>query len=204
MRERYPARAASDRPYRVSSGAIPCGCGGIGRRARFRSVWGTQIPVEVQVLSAAFVASQGPLRHLLVVSLGTRWYRDTNANQARCGWPGRRSQAIARCPGADRWIDGRHLPLRCGPADRAHRTNRAAGGRVRRARRDRQDSDRRRHRLRADRRWPAVTALALDTSVAIPLLVQTHRAHDAVVGWWNGREIALSGHAVAETYSVLT
>ncbi|HXE46038.1 MAG TPA: PIN domain-containing protein [Conexibacter sp.] len=49
-----------------------------------------------------------------------------------------------------------------------------------------------------------MTALALDTSVAIPLLVQTHRAHDAVVGWWNGREIALSGHAVAETYSVLT
>jgi toxin FitB len=49
-----------------------------------------------------------------------------------------------------------------------------------------------------------VTALALDTSVAVPLLVQTHRAHDAVVRWWAGREIALSGHAVAETYSVLT
>ncbi len=49
-----------------------------------------------------------------------------------------------------------------------------------------------------------MTALALDTSVAIPLLVQTHRAHDAVVHWWDGREIALSAHAVAETYSVLT
>jgi toxin FitB len=49
-----------------------------------------------------------------------------------------------------------------------------------------------------------VTALALDTSVAIPLLVQTHSAHDAVVRWWDRREIALSGHAVAETYSVLT
>jgi predicted nucleic acid-binding protein len=49
-----------------------------------------------------------------------------------------------------------------------------------------------------------VTTLALDTSVAIPLLVQTHSAHDAVVRWWDGREIALSGHAVAETYSVLT
>jgi len=49
-----------------------------------------------------------------------------------------------------------------------------------------------------------VTALALDTSVAIPLLVQTHQAHDAVVRWWDGREIALSGHAIAETYSVLT
>lgn len=49
-----------------------------------------------------------------------------------------------------------------------------------------------------------MTQLALDTSVAVPLLVQTHRAHEAVVRWWNGREIALSGHAVAETYSVLT
>ncbi|HJQ42137.1 MAG TPA: type II toxin-antitoxin system VapC family toxin [Jatrophihabitantaceae bacterium] len=46
--------------------------------------------------------------------------------------------------------------------------------------------------------------IALDTSVAIPLLVQTHRAHHAVVSWWDGREIALSGHALAETYSVLT
>ena len=46
--------------------------------------------------------------------------------------------------------------------------------------------------------------VALDTSVAVPLLVQTHRAHDVVVRWWNGREVALSGHAVAETYSVLT
>ena len=46
--------------------------------------------------------------------------------------------------------------------------------------------------------------LALDTSVAVPLLVQTHRAHTAVVRWWDGRKIALSGHAVAETYSVLT
>jgi predicted nucleic acid-binding protein len=49
-----------------------------------------------------------------------------------------------------------------------------------------------------------LTALALDTSVAIPLLVATHRAHAAVSGWWNGREVALSGHALAETYCVLT
>ena len=49
-----------------------------------------------------------------------------------------------------------------------------------------------------------MTALALDTSVAIPLLVATHRAHAAVTRWWSGREVALSGHAVAETYSVLT
>ncbi len=48
------------------------------------------------------------------------------------------------------------------------------------------------------------TVTAVDTSVAIPLLVQTHRAHAAVSGWWNGRTLALSGHALAETYSVLT
>lgn len=45
---------------------------------------------------------------------------------------------------------------------------------------------------------------ALDTSVAIALLVQTHEAHDAVVAWWAGRDVALSGHALVETYSVLT
>jgi predicted nucleic acid-binding protein len=49
-----------------------------------------------------------------------------------------------------------------------------------------------------------LTALALDTSVAVPLLVQTHDAHNAIVRWWDGREVALSGHALAETYSVLT
>jgi mRNA-degrading endonuclease toxin of MazEF toxin-antitoxin module len=32
-----------------------------------------------------------------------------------------------------------------------------------------------------------VTTLGVDTSVAIPLLVQTHRAHAAVVRWWDGR-----------------
>ena len=46
--------------------------------------------------------------------------------------------------------------------------------------------------------------LAVDTSVAVPLLVQTHTAHAAVVRWWANREIALAGDAVAETYSVLT
>lgn len=40
--------------------------------------------------------------------------------------------------------------------------------------------------------------------MAIPLLVATHRAHGAVSRWWGGREVALSGHALAETYSVLT
>ena len=46
--------------------------------------------------------------------------------------------------------------------------------------------------------------MALDASVAVPLLVQTHAAHAAVVRWWAGREVALSGHALAETYSMLT
>jgi predicted nucleic acid-binding protein len=46
--------------------------------------------------------------------------------------------------------------------------------------------------------------IALDTSVAVPLLVQTHSAHSAVARWWQGRPVALSGHALVETYSVLT
>ncbi|MGK2852867.1 MAG: type II toxin-antitoxin system VapC family toxin [Microbacteriaceae bacterium] len=46
--------------------------------------------------------------------------------------------------------------------------------------------------------------IALDTSVAVPLLLQSHRAHALVVDWWKGRDVALSGHAAAETYSVLT
>jgi predicted nucleic acid-binding protein len=49
-----------------------------------------------------------------------------------------------------------------------------------------------------------LTATAIDTSVAVPLLVARHSAHEAVVRWWNGRTLALSGHALAETYSVLT
>jgi len=46
--------------------------------------------------------------------------------------------------------------------------------------------------------------LALDTSVAVPLLVQTHTAHISVVSWWAGRPVALCGHAAVETYAVLT
>lgn len=49
-----------------------------------------------------------------------------------------------------------------------------------------------------------MTTLALDTSVAIPLLVQKHREHAAIVRWCDSQELVLSGHAVAETYSVLT
>ena len=46
--------------------------------------------------------------------------------------------------------------------------------------------------------------VAVDTSVAVPLLVRSHHDHADVVRWWNGQEIVLSGHALAETYSVLT
>lgn len=46
--------------------------------------------------------------------------------------------------------------------------------------------------------------LALDTSAAIPLLVAPHRDHHAVVRWLGGRSAVLSGHALPETYSVLT
>jgi toxin FitB len=46
--------------------------------------------------------------------------------------------------------------------------------------------------------------VAVDTSVAVPLLVRSHQHHADVVQWWDGQELALSGHALAETYSVLT
>jgi predicted nucleic acid-binding protein len=49
-----------------------------------------------------------------------------------------------------------------------------------------------------------VSLVALDTSVAIPLLVQTHTEHSRVVRWLSGRPVALAGHAAIETYSVLT
>ncbi|MEO3937545.1 type II toxin-antitoxin system VapC family toxin [Dermatophilaceae bacterium Soc4.6] len=49
-----------------------------------------------------------------------------------------------------------------------------------------------------------MTLLALDTSVAIPLLVRSHTEHLAVARWWAGRDVVLSGHAAVETYSVLT
>ncbi|MFT4034344.1 MAG: PIN domain-containing protein [Patulibacter sp.] len=49
-----------------------------------------------------------------------------------------------------------------------------------------------------------MSLLALDTSVAIPLLVETHSAHTLVTEWLGPRTAALAGHAVAETYAVLT
>ncbi|MFD4420774.1 PIN domain-containing protein [Agromyces sp. NPDC058484] len=49
-----------------------------------------------------------------------------------------------------------------------------------------------------------MTLIAVDTSVAVPLLVASHPAHAAVTAWARGRTLTLSGHALAETYSVLT
>ena len=46
--------------------------------------------------------------------------------------------------------------------------------------------------------------IAVDTSVAVPLLVRSHHDRTAVVRWWGGQEIALTGRALTETYSVLT
>ncbi|MGH3275213.1 MAG: type II toxin-antitoxin system VapC family toxin [Streptosporangiaceae bacterium] len=46
--------------------------------------------------------------------------------------------------------------------------------------------------------------IAVDTSVAVPLLVRSHHDHAAVTRWWDGQDITLSGHALVETYSVLT
>ncbi|MGL5867315.1 MAG: PIN domain-containing protein [Dermatophilaceae bacterium] len=34
--------------------------------------------------------------------------------------------------------------------------------------------------------------------------LESHQVHRVVDRWWGGREVALSGHAAVETYSVLT
>lgn len=46
--------------------------------------------------------------------------------------------------------------------------------------------------------------IAVDTSVALPLLLTNHERHDDVTAWAQGKELALCGHALVETYSVLT
>ena len=45
---------------------------------------------------------------------------------------------------------------------------------------------------------------AVDTSVAVPLLVASHPRHAMVSTWATDRLLGLAGHALAETYSVLT
>ena len=46
--------------------------------------------------------------------------------------------------------------------------------------------------------------LAFDTSAAVPLIVRSHVAHDAVRRHAAGRRAVLTVHSLAETYSVLT
>ena len=46
--------------------------------------------------------------------------------------------------------------------------------------------------------------IAVDTSVAVPLLVAAHDHHANVAAWARGRSLHLSGQALPETYSVLT
>ena len=45
---------------------------------------------------------------------------------------------------------------------------------------------------------------AVDTSVAVPLLIRTHTDHQPVLRWRRGKQLTLAGHTIAETYSVLT
>jgi predicted nucleic acid-binding protein len=49
-----------------------------------------------------------------------------------------------------------------------------------------------------------VTDVLLDTSAAVPLLMSSHVAHDAVRASLGDRTVALAGHALHETYAVLT
>ncbi|MDR1806795.1 MAG: PIN domain-containing protein [Propionibacteriaceae bacterium] len=46
--------------------------------------------------------------------------------------------------------------------------------------------------------------LLLDTSCAVALLSPDHRAHDLVEAYCEGKTLGLSGHALFETYAVLT
>ena len=45
---------------------------------------------------------------------------------------------------------------------------------------------------------------AVDTSVAVALVMKNHGRHPAVSRWAQGKDLILSGHAAVETYSVLT
>lgn len=49
-----------------------------------------------------------------------------------------------------------------------------------------------------------MTALLVDTSVAVPLLLASHEAHAVVTQAVADRSVALAGHALYETYAVLT
>lgn len=46
--------------------------------------------------------------------------------------------------------------------------------------------------------------VAVDSSLAIPLLLRDHEAHARAVTWRSGRQLSICGHAWIETYAVLT
>src|SRR5689334_18017493 len=116
----------------------------------------------------------------------------------------RHPEAAARPARPGTRLNRRHLALRVRPPGDSGRSNRACHGRGRGARGSRRHTGGRRRRLRPPRRRTTVTLVALDTSVAVPLLLRNHAAHSEVVRWWDRREVVLSGHAAVETYAVLT
>lgn len=48
------------------------------------------------------------------------------------------------------------------------------------------------------------SAVAVDASVAVPLLSASHEHHEQVAAWASGRTLCLTGQSLAETYAVLT
>lgn len=49
-----------------------------------------------------------------------------------------------------------------------------------------------------------VGSVAVDTSVAVPLLIAGHECHEQVAAWAHDRTLCLTAHSLAETYAVLT
>lgn len=49
-----------------------------------------------------------------------------------------------------------------------------------------------------------MTAVAIDTSAAVPYVMRSHQHHPAVRRALNGYRLVLTVHSLAETYSVLT
>lgn len=49
-----------------------------------------------------------------------------------------------------------------------------------------------------------MSPLALDTSMALPMVMESHEFADAAAAWLGGRSARLTGHSQAETYSVMT
>ena len=47
-------------------------------------------------------------------------------------------------------------------------------------------------------------AIAVDTSVAVPFVLESHTAHEVVRRHLGARPVVLTGHSLAETYAVLT